>query len=249
MIQLFLAIGSGQSEAVCNIAAENYLSASIEADLQITLDSFTRAANYGMFSGINNNPELSSFQLVASSNDSLRPRFERSYDVRSIDVGAYRVLSNMLNNLELNIDLAIMVKGISSSNAVVMVPESVFNVPYPETFANPCFSVVDNLMEPTAQEVFVRVDFIDELKEDTVLPVFELFEYWKDIVKRGAYPGVSDKEEVAIPSHTDCYFVSPHLLEFAVYGYSGPVEAYFALLNGLYRIHRTFRPILEVELE
>ncbi len=249
MIQLFLAIGTGQSEAVCSIAAENYFLSQLEADLENTLDSFMRAANYGMFSGINHKPELSSFQLVASSNDSSKFHFERSYEVRSIDMGAYRVLSNMLNNLELNIDLSILVRGFSSSNAAVTAPTSVLNVLYPETSANAYFSVVDNLMEPTAQEVIVRVDFLDELTEDKALPVFELFESWKDIVKRGAYPGMSDKEKVDVLCYTEYYFVSPHLLEFAVYGYSGPVEAYFALLNGLCRIHRIFRPILEVELE
>lgn len=250
MIQLFLAIGTGQSEAVCNIAAENYFPSQLEADLQNTLDSFIRAANYGMFSGINHKPELSSFQLVASSNDSSKFHFERSYEVRSIDMGAYRVLFDMLNNLALNIDLSIVVRGYSSSTAAaVIAPTSVLQVLYPGTSADTSFSVVDNLMEPTAQEVIVRVDFIDELTEDTALPVFELFESWKDIVKRGAYPGISEKEEVDVLCYTEYYFVSPHLLEFAVYGYPGPVEAYFALLNGLCRIHRIFLPIVEVELE
>jgi hypothetical protein len=249
MIQLFLAIGTGQSEAVCNIVAENYFPSQLEADLQNTLDSFMRAANYGMFSGVNHKPEQSSFQLVASSNDSSKFHFERSYEVRSIDMGAYRVLFDMLNNLALNIELSILVRGFSSSSTVVTAPTSVLNLLYPGTSANACFSVVDNLMEPTAQEVIVRVDFIDELTEDAALPVFELFESWKDIVKRGAYPAISEKEEVDVLCYTEYYFVSPHLLEFAVYGYPGPVEAYFALLNGLCRIHRIFRPILEVELE
>lgn len=249
MIRLFLAIGTGQSEAVCNISAENYFPSQFEAILQNTLDSFIRAANYGMFSGNNHKPEQSSFQLVASSNDTSKIHFERSYEVRSIDMGAYRVLYDMLNNLALNIDLSILVRGLSSSIQVATAPTSVLNVLYPETSANASFSVVDNLMEPTAQEVIVRVDFLDELTEDNAVPVFELFDSWKDILKRGAYPGMSEKEEGDVLCYTEYYFVSPHLLEFAVYGYSGPVEAYFALLNGLCRIHRIFRPILEVELE
>lgn len=251
MTQLRLAIEPGELEAICDVVEGSQFPQGQEQALQEALDSFSHAANLGMFCGSRHEPERSSVVPIKPPVCALGERGRWRYHAQCIDVGAFKVLFNMLEKIDAGPtdDLSIQVMGVSRRSARVLESTDLSQLPYPETTAEAAFTVEDNLAEPTAREVFVRVDFHNEVTKASAAIVFDVLDSWQEVVQRGGFPGPPGSERHGVLTLAEHYLVSPYLIEFAIYGYIGPTESYTALLNALHRIHRTQNPIVGVELE
>src|SRR5678816_3324222 len=117
---------------------------------------------------------------------------------RFVDVGAYRVLFNMLEHQcpDSGADLMIHVRGASGHAGSVLDLGTIQSLAYPEAAAETPFPVDDNLKEPTDREVMVRVDFEDELTEARTQEIDGVLGTWQGVVQGGGFPGPQEAQGV-----------------------------------------------------
>jgi hypothetical protein len=217
------------------------------------VDAFVAAANVGMFS---KDPSSGTKAIELVSSESRTPgRMQYTWRAAGLQVGAYRVLLNMLesppsvseplNRISL---VSTPDRGTRVRRAELLGSQLAIRAGKPP-FAFRSRRHLDNCGEPV-----VRLEFRRPVNDDELASLLPAFRAWDNVVIRGGFLDEAQDQEVgpdidAALKSQQTYLAAPNTVEHLFYLFMGNREAFSALLNMAIRFHFDFCPLASLEID
>jgi len=214
------------------------------------VEVFVSAANFGMFS---TDPAAVTKTIEVDSIESQREGVIRYvWNVTGIQVGAYRVLLNML---EVANDLSGLLQRIrlisTDDRGRRLNRDDIHSISFPSKAGTLPFTLQYNCNLADNKEPVIRLIFESDISDDELLTLFPLFISWDNIVVRSGY-----LEEFAdIDAELDVgaglasqqtYLTTQCTVEHLLYEFVGHEAAFESLINAAHRLHHVFCPLVSI---
>jgi hypothetical protein len=219
-------------------------------------DAFVSAANLGMFSM---QPAASHITIAVEGTEYPSAGTIRFlWRVAGIQIGAYRVLLNMLSAAHRASGLLNWVRLTSAPvGGKRFSKNDLLNCPLPGKANKPPFELRVQRNLDDCREPLIRLEFERNISDDETAQLVPSFRAWDNLVLRGGYTEnledrdpvldtVEELEELEIPQ---TYMASPNTLEHLFYEFEGQAAAFDALMNLAIRLHYTFSPLAGLEID
>ena len=244
-----IADSAGESQVI--FAAE--IKAPLPAtDIEQVVDAFVSAANFGMFS---KEPTAPTKPIVVDSSDSRAPgRIQYVWKVTGIQVGAYRVLLNMLEAAHHFSELLERIRLISLGRGSRVNRTDLLNAPFSIKAGKPPFALRSGRNLADCREPLIRLEFQRDVSDDDLATLVPAFLAWDNVVIRGGYVEELENRdpkldiEKALASQ-QTYLAAPNTVEHLFYKFVGQEAAFDALINMVIRLHSVFCPLASFEIE
>jgi hypothetical protein len=237
------------SEVFLEVAADRAETAS---EVARAAQAFEIAARTGMFS-VEPAGRPPSIEVVSVDVD--RPdRVRRVWRVDRVQVGAFRVLLNMLEVIHvcsgpLSFVRLVSMKGHGDTLSV----DRLIATPFPMRGKELPFALTLKRNLEESEEPLVRMEFGNSVSDSQLEVMVPLLVAWDAIVIRGGFFNDADDrlpdtnvEESLEGQQT--YLAAPNVVEHLFYEFIGAAAAYDALINVAVRIHHTVAPLTSFEI-
>jgi len=219
-------------------------------DIAPAVDAFISAANFGMFS---KEPTAKIKPIEVESFETQGQGIIRYlWKVNGVQVGAYRVLINMLEAAHHFSTQLERIRLISIPDQGKRLNwDDFLSTSFPGKAFKPPFLLryISNLEEP-----LIRLEFQRDISDDELVTILPPLIAWDNLVIRGGYleeledrNADLDIEESLATQQT--YLASPNTVEHLYYDFIGQEAAFDALINMAIRLHYLFCPLLSFEIE
>ncbi|MCF6362766.1 MAG: hypothetical protein L3J88_05365 [Gammaproteobacteria bacterium] len=215
---------------------------------------FVSAANFGMFSM---DPAAATKTIEIDLVEYPREGLIRYvWNISGIQVGAYRVLLNMLkvaNELSGLIQYTRLISTYESGKRLSK--EDIQNISFPSKAKTQPFALQYNGNLAGNREPVIRLTFERNISDEELSMLFPIFVSWDNLVVRGGYlekfadiDAELDVEAVALaPQQT--YLATQCTVEHLLYEFVGHEAAFEAIINAAHRLHYVFCPLVSIEIE
>lgn len=250
MSEVDIADFPGESQVL--FEAKTKLSSPVK-DIAQAVDAFVSAANFGMFS---KEPTAKIKPIVVDSVESQGQGIIRyMWKVTGIQVGAYRVLLNMLKAIHHFSEPLERIRLISTLvRGKRMNRNDLLSASFPGKAGKPPFALRYNSNLADYREPLIRLEFKRDIRDDELLTILPLFFAWDNVVIRGGYlEELEDRDadldiEAGLASQ-QTYLAAPNTVEHLFYDFVGQKAAFDAIINMAIRLHYFFCPLASFEIE
>jgi hypothetical protein len=248
-LKVSVADSPGQFDVVLDVTGET--AAALPAIARVA-EAFLGAARTGMFS---QQPELNrpGVELVSSDRHERQARF--LWRVGGVQLGAFRVLLNMLevvDHVEGRLASVSLLSGTGYGER--MNAERLVNSPFPSSGAELPFPVSLKRNRDNSREPMIRITFSSAISDADVEALTPWFVTWDRIVALGGYVEALDDRDPDIDvdeslSGQQTYVAARDTIEHLFYEFVGVREAYDAIVNMTVRVHHVYRTVASLEIE
>jgi len=245
-------IADSPGESRVNFEARTKLSLP-DNEVQQIVGAFVSAANFGMFS---KEPAAAARTIQVESQESVEGGGGRiAWSVTGMQIGAYRVLLNMLEAAHYASKLLDLVRLTSApSGGKRFSKDDLLTSPFPAKTNNPPFELRVGQNLAYCREPLIRLEFKRRISDEETARLFPPFLAWDNVVLRGGYlEDLEDRkaeldieEELTSPR---TYLAAPNTVEHLFYEFEGQAAAFDAVINMAIRLHHTFCPLAAFEIE
>ena len=239
----------GESEVIFEVVTK---SSSSGAAIGQIADVFEAAARAGMFS---KEPAAKTIPIEVVSVERFGGVGVRYiWKVTGIQVGAYRMLLNMLDvthHFEQPLASSRLLSPIGGGKRMHW--NDLIDAPFPIKSRKPPFAlrVKQNLED--SREPLIRLEFQREIHDEELEILVPLILAWDTLVIRGGYLQDLDDRDPDLDidaslSSQQTYLAAANTVEHLFYEFIGPEAAYDTLVNMAVKLHRTFCPLAALEI-
>jgi len=238
---------------------------SSEVSLEVTVDhaetasevaraaqAFEIAARTGMFS-IEPAGRSPSIEVVSADVD--RPDgVRRVWSVDRVQVGAFRVLLNMLQVIHVCSGPLSFVRLVSmKGHGDILNVDRLIATPFPMRGKDLPFALTLKRDLEESEEPLVRMEFGHAVSDSQLEAMVPLLVAWDAIVVRGGFFNDADDRlpDTNVEESLDgqqTYLAASNVVEHLFYEYIGAADAYDALINLAVRIHHGVAPLMSFEI-
>jgi|GEM_PF-2079837 len=240
----------GESQVL--FEAETKLSSPVTDIVQV-VDAFESAANFSMFS---KKPTAKMKTIAVDSVESQgQGRIRYLWRVTGIQVGAYRVLLNMLEVTHHFSEQLERIRLISTlDRGKRMNRNDLLSTSFPGMAGKPPFVLRYNSNRIDYREPLIRLEFKRDISDDELVKILPFFLAWNNVVIRGGYLKKlehrdADLDIEASLASQQTYLAAPNTVEHLFYDFVGQKAAFDALINMSIRLHYFFCPLSSFEIE
>lgn len=216
-------------------------------DIQDIISNFETAANIHMFTPLNIRPQQPFMRSL--SNDVNEGCLTYKWEVQKIDLGAYRILVNLMNQSHFTHEplSKIVLKTLTSGDDNLNL-DRVLSGHFPDRIDPAPFPLnIDEDLDKN-KEPIIRLKFSRNLTDEEFEQVENFLIVWKSIIILGGYVETVDEIRDLRMNPGETYMLRPTMLEDTNFEFIAPVASFNAVINMAAYLHNTLCPLEFLEI-